>query len=223
MEEENTKTFENTNHPCYGLDCKDCIQCKFDVDLFVDKKFPNEKQNSKNEMKPVCNYCGFLHKAFYNEDKRFFNACCSKKTVKTNNIERPMIIEFDASEAFEIERPNWCPVHGIGSETNLLPSKPTTEVKPLVKKFKDMTYMEKKDEFKKIPKRIKWEDIKVDEIYLIPRILSTPRKIIRVASKTNDCITYHEISEYSWSEYSYTTSMHPTDAEAAMIVKLHKF
>jgi hypothetical protein len=148
--------------------------------------------------------------------------------IETNNVSRPMVIEFDASEVFDIERPNWCPIHGINSTPNSQPmndSESTKEEEAVetVKSFKEMTWLEKKDEFKKLPRKIEWSEIKVDGYYLIPRILSTPRKIIHVTTKTETCISYHEVSEVSGTEYSYTSTMYPNDAEAVLIVELHNF
>lgn len=180
-------------------------------------------------MKPICNYCGYLVKKHNGEDKRFFNACCSKKVIETNSVKRPMVIEFDAGEMFDIERPNWCPIQNMSDSQLALPSQSQTAALPKnlengkEKKFKDMSYTEKREEFKKLPKRLEWDDIKEGHYYLIPKIMSTPRKILHVEMKTNACLRCHEISEYSGSEFSYATNIYPNEIEAVMIVELHNY
>ena len=222
------------NHPCYGLVCQDCIQCKFDVDLFKDGVLPNEKKTSNitqhNKMKPICNYCGYLVKSYNGEERRFFNACCSKKTVMYNEGERPMVIDFSTYEMADIERPDWCPLHPMESSIShqlALPNKneisETSEREDKPKAFKDMTYTEKREELKKLPKRLNWDDIKEGGYYLIPKIMSAPRKIVHVELKTDSCLRCHEVSEYSGTEYGYVTNVYPNDIEAVMIVELHNY
>lgn len=223
-----------TNHPCYGLDCKNCTECKFDVDLFKDGVLPNKKKTSNttqhNEMKPICNYCGYLIKSYNGEERRFFNACCSKKTVMYNSGERPMVIDFSTYEMADIERPDWCPLHPMESANShqlALPNKneasESAEKEEKPKAFKDMTYTEKREELKKLPKRLNWDDIKEGGYYLIPRIMTTPRKIIHVELKTENCLRCHEVSEQSGTEYGYATNVYPNDIEAVMIVELHNY
>ena len=232
---------ENVNHPCYGMSCEDCTTCRFDVDLFKDGVLPTEKKKQtkkenkhNNEMKPICNYCGFLIKNYLDDERRFFNACCTKRMIDNGDVKRPMVIDFNTYEMADIERPNWCPIHPMGEEREegtsqlALPCKvegehTNEETTVPNKPFKEMTYTEKREAFKQLPKRLEWDDIKEGEYYLIPRIMTTPRKIVHVELKTENCLRCHEVSEYTGTEYSYVTNIFSNDIEAAVIVELHNF
>lgn len=178
-------------------------------------------------MKPVCNYCGYLIRNYVGDDRRFFTACCGKNLIVSGCISRPTIIETEVHEACEIDRPSWCPtIASADSNKTEPPQTPSVEEKKEEeehKPFKDLSYMEKKEVLKKLPRKLSWDEIKEGEDYLIPKIISSPRKIIRVIHKDDNSIRYHEISEISGTEYSYSTTMSQDDVEAVMIVKLHNY
>jgi len=223
---------------CGRTDCTLCETCIYDVDLFADGVATEKKNKTdKNIMKPICNYCGYLTKSYTSDERRFFNACCLKKLVVTGSIKRPMVIDYHTYEMADIERPAWCPQLAINGGDGVippintqaqqnqlaLPNKTEENTNVVSKAFKDMTYYEKKEELKKLSPRISWDDIKEDGYYLLPRIMSSPKKIIHVESKTNECIRYHEVSELTGNEYSYATTIYPKDVEAVFIVKIHEF
>ena len=205
----------NGDFICNGLSCENCETCKFDEDLFIPKN---------QSMKPICNYCEYLVKNFLGDDRRFFNACCSKNLVDCGSYVRPMTIEYHTFQMADIERPFWCPIKE--KETSLtLPKKieavtvKTEEKKP----FSSLTFSEKKEFIKTLTPITKWEDIKVDHYYVIPKLASTTKKIIRVETKTDNLIRCHEISEYSGTEYSTITTIHNDDAELNLIVELRNY
>ena len=223
---------------CGKIDCSLCETCIYDVDLFpegvsTEKKI---KTTENTMMKPICNYCGYLTKSFNGTGRRFFNACCMKKLVETGNVKRPMVIEYQTYEMANIERPDWCPMlaNNSGNNETITPSQnqlslpnKTEEDKEkentIQKPFKELTYFEKKEVLKTLTPRLKWEDIKENGYYLIPKIMTTPKKIIHIESKNEECIRCHEVSEITKAEFSYVTTIHPEDVEAVFIVELHEF
>lgn len=215
--------YENKEHPCYGLDCKNCFQCKFDMDIFAEDTDTKNNDKKEKEMKKVCNYCGHLIKDYGENATRFFAARCNKKRMTQTS--KPWVIDIDCYEMGDIETPEWCPLMNELKDEN--PSNVGQEVKEnedtTPKPFKDLSYMEKKDVLKSMPHRLNWEDIKEDEYYLIPRIMSTSKKIIHVISKNDDYLICREISEYTNREYSYSTTIYNCDIEAVFMVKIHNF
>lgn len=209
---------------CNGLCCKDCETCKYDEDLFIPKG--ESKRNSKSNMEHICNYCGYLTKNYDGEERRFFNACCSKMMVDCGAYKRPMVIDHHTYEMADIKRPSWCPnMNQNDSKPLSLPSKIEDVTIKLDKdrKFSSLTYSEKKDFVKTLKPILKWEDIKEDHYYVIPKVSPLQKKIIRVESKSDTCIRCHEISEYTGSEFSTITTIYPNDVDVHVIVELRNF
>ena len=91
------------------------------------------------------------------------------------------------------------------------------------KPISELTYSEKRELMKELPKHIEWADIKEGNKYVIPRILSQSRKIVKVITKTDMCCTCHEISEFDGNEYTYNCSVYPSDLDAVFITEIHDF
>lgn len=182
--------------------------------------------------KPICNFCEGLSKSYYGADHRFFNAACSKKMVEVRDGKFPMMIEYDACEGIDIERPEWCPkfatyrkdaeyLHNVSSQRSTPHEEHVDELKD--KPFGELTYFEKQEVLKSLPPRIKWESIKEDGYYFVPRIMSKGRKLLHVKSKTDKRLECHEVSEYSGKDYSYSTFIDKDDVEMAFLVEIHNF
>lgn len=216
---------ENKSHPCYGLDCKDCEKCIFDVDLF----------NEDNKMKETCNKCPSLIRNYTSNDRVQFNACCDRSIINYVTYSRPRNIQYKVGPMLDIITPSWCPkARGITkeyktySEISSLPSTtsttpppaPLTVVQPEPKKI--LTYQEKRDGMLKLPKRTSWEEIEEGEVYVIPKILYQSRKVVRVVFKSDTCIRCSEIDEFG-NESKTCSSVYPSDIDSVFITKLHKY
>ena len=78
-------------HPCRGMDCKDCITCRFDEDLFPDGVQPNKKENMDRKL---CNGCVNLER---NYEMRFggrFDAACKVCTFEALGSKKISLIKF---------------------------------------------------------------------------------------------------------------------------------
>lgn len=211
----------NTNHPCYGLDCKECDTCIFDVDLFKEDK-----------MKNTCNDCSSLVRNYIGENRLQFNACCDRCIINYVSYSRPRNIQYKVGNMLDIIRPTWCPKErGVTkeyksyTEVNSMASTPTTTPPALPaatpsKKF--LTYSEKREMLMKLPKRTEWEDINEGDVYVIPKIMSQSRKVIRVVVKTDSCVRYLDIDEFG-KESTVCSSMYKSDIDSVFITKLHKY
>lgn len=73
------------------------------------------------------------------------------------------------------------------------------------KKYKNMTYEEKKEVWNKLYKTpmVKFEDIKIGETYHMPMVLGRPAKNIVITSKTENSISCKEETQKNC--FSYTT------------------
>ena len=98
-----------------------------------------------------------------------------------------------------------------------------TPIVPIKKSFKDMTYTEKREKLKELPKHIEWGEIKEGSLYVIPKILSQSRKVVKVIAKTDTCCVCHEISQYTGEEYTYSCNVYPSDLDAVFITELRNF
>lgn len=170
-------------------------------------------------MNATCNFCEYLEKDYTNpDDTRFFNARCSKCSIETTSVKRGRTIEYHTFNRDEIERPTWCPkfTKNEESEQQLQFNEE--------KEFKDLTYMEKKEVIKGLTPITNWEDIKINGIYVIPPLVSSVMKVIRIEEKTDTLIKYREISQYNNSEYSYSSYIsRSSDVEHVAMVELHRF
>lgn len=211
-------------HPCSGKDCKDCETCIFDKDLFIDKVQPNKKEEIMNCK--ICNLCTNLEKTFDHSETNRFDASCRAVPYddawgKTRNRR----IGFNLSVAQDIVCPNWCPLNKP-SACMALPSPnqvSTSSTSKISKHVSLLTYTEKRELMKELPRRIEWNNIEVGKTYVIPKIMSQSRKVVRVSSKTDSICICHEINESTKSEYSSTCNIYPSDLDAVFITELHEF
>lgn len=221
-------------HPCNGKDCCECETCIFDIDINEIQPKVLNKNRTMNEM---CNKCPNLIKNFIDDDRLAFNACCGKVIIDYGNYSRPRVIKYKTGQMIDIDTPSWCPKKngidkqilkpiGDGSYTDesndRMLALPTQVAPPSQETPKQMTYYEKREAMKKLPRRVKWEDIKENEIFVIPKILSQARKVVRILMKTDGIIRYNEINEYG-VESTYCSTMYPNDIETVFITKLHKY
>ena len=205
-------------HPCRGKDCKDCETCIFDEDLFLDKVQPNNKINMCNRR--LCNQCVNLTRSYEMRSAGRFDAACKIVTYEALGEKRPRRIDFNVSSGQSIVAPNWCPLNGnvpIGLPT---PSQVSTTTPTSTG---ELTYSERREKMKQLPKHLEWGDIKEGHVYIIPKILSQARKIVKVIAKTELCCSCHEISETTGNEYQYNCSVYPSDLDAVFITELRKF
>jgi len=219
----------NPNHPCHGKKCKDCEYCIFDIDI---------KPTKEMNQVLTCDYCDGLIKNYLGNDRSRYNACCNKCMIMFNgsNESRPRIISANVGAMVMLPRPNWCPkARGVNKEyissdrliqdVNFHEARQSGLLAPIstVKDVgKPLTYTEKKDKLMQMPKKVEWDDIQEDGVYVIPKILYTPRKVIRVVSKSENFLRYSEIDEYG-QEGKVLTSLYPKDIEAVFITKVLKY
>ena len=227
-------------HPCRGKDCKDCETCIFDEDLFLDKVQPNKKEKMGNTR--LCNLCVNLDKSYDRREGGRFDAACKVATFPVPGGTRSRRIDFNLSQTQDIPCPTWCPLlvsansKGLPSPSQVThipnpqttgPQPTSTETTPVIplsqKPISELTYSEKRELMKELPKHIEWADIKEGNKYVIPRILSQSRKIVKVITKTDMCCTCHEISEFDGHEYTYNCSVYPSDLDAVFITEIHDF
>lgn len=223
----------NPNHPCAGKNCNECDSCIFDQDLFLDKN-----QNKKNmDNCTSCHLCNNLIKNYIGDDRLQFNACCGRYTIMFNNYSRPRVIRANAGAMLPLDPPEWCPKNRgitnmcISSEalaqemSKALPavvSVPTHSVELENKTYKTMTYTERREKMMALPKRITWDEIEEDGIYVIPKILSQSRKVVRVIMKSETLLRCSEIDEYG-KESQVLCSIYPKDIDAVFITKVLKY
>ena len=217
-------------HPCRGMDCKDCITCRFDEYLFPDGVQPNKKKENNMDRK-LCNQCVNLER---NYEMRFggrFDAACKICTYEALGATRPRRIDFNVSVGSDIVTPDWCPLkaklpYGLPSPTTVSSARPKpqeTGPQPSANESGELTYAEKRDRMKLLPKHLEWDDIQEGHVYIIPRIMNQSRKLVRVLSKTEMCCSCHEISETTGNEYQYICSVYPNDLDAVFITEIHNF
>lgn len=173
----------------------------------------------------TCNKCNDLRKTYLGEDKLRFDASCNRSVVRYPNREEFKLIKACTGVLLDIPCPDWCPKkRGVireyrhqnegDGETKCLPLPSKGKVK--------LSYSEKKEKLLNLPKHIKWEDIKEDKIYVIPKILFQSRKVVRVIIKNDEMIRCSEIDEYG-NESNKLTSIYPKDIESVFITELLKF
>jgi hypothetical protein len=240
--------FGQEGHPCRGKDCKDCETCIFDEDLFLDKVKPNKRENIMSSK--LCNFCANLEKSFEHREPGRFDAACRAVMYDTWNSSRPRRIDYNLSQTQDIVRPTWCPLNNnkknpsyvfgemttkkIEKEVKSLPAVPTTPPKPIPteaevleelrkKPVESLTYSERRTLMKDLPKHLKWDEIEEGKTYVIPKIMSQGRKIVKVSSKTSGVCVCHEINETTGNEYSYTCNIYPSDLDAVFITELREF
>jgi hypothetical protein len=85
-----------------------------------------------------------------------------------------------------------------------------------------MTYSERREKLMALPKRLKWDEIEEGGVYVIPKILSQARKVVRVVMKTDDILRCSEIDEFG-KESQVLTSVYPRDIDVVFITKVLKY
>ena len=174
-------------------------------------------------LKETCNYCNNLKKYFLDKDQLVYDACCGRCLHGVRREPKP--IQMNVGPMIDVIKPTWCPKdRGIVVEyypENLaLPSK-TTEVKEEPKK-KYMTYNEKREALMALPRHLSLEEIEEGEIYVIPKLQTQKRKVIKVIQKSDTHFRYCEIDE-NGKESSYSSTVYPKDIEYVFVIKLHRF
>lgn len=217
-------------HPCKGKDCKDCETCIFDRDLFEDGVTPNEREKNKKTdsmCNRTCNECVNLVRSYEYCQSGRFDAACKVVSYTAFNQSRPRRIDYNLSPNQSIASPNWCPLLANNSKPPMaLPSqsRPTTPMgADIVTPPTSTPIYTKREKMKELQKHIEWKDIEEGKVYLIPKILTQARKIVKVITKTDMCCTCHEISEYTGNEYTYNCSFYPSDLDAVFITEIHEF
>lgn len=218
-------------HPCQGKKCNECETCIYDVELFVEK--PMESQTNTSN---YCHFCKDLIKNYIGDDRSKFNACCNRVLINLSNGQRPRIIAANIYQTDIINKPTWCPKErGVNKEyytTNELsntirrslpsPSTVSTNVNTNSNITRPMTYSEKREKLMSLPKHLAWEEIEEGEIYVIPKILSQSRKLVKIIMKTDFIIRCVEIDE-NGEEKQYLTSIYPKDIDTVFITKALKY
>jgi hypothetical protein len=222
-------------HPCSGKDCKDCETCIFDEDLFIDKVQPNKRKDIMSSN--LCNFCTNLEKSFEHREPGRFDAACRAVTYDTWSCSRPRRIDYNLSQTQDIVRPSWCPLNNPNNKHMALPSssQPSTPLIPpytpksqnleeLRKKPVDsLTYSEKRELMKELPKHLEWDEIEEGKTYVIPRIMNQLRKVVKVSSKTSGVCVCHEINESTGDEYTFSCNIYPSDLDVVFITEFRKF
>lgn len=156
-------------------------------------------------MKDKCDYnCETCESCVYDRGvtpstKNFCNSCiyASRKQVKSNgevyttwlcDFHNPQkIIDIHVPSTTLVEPPSWCHLSDsthMGSED---------VIKREEKKMAVMDYWKKKDALMALPRMVKWEDVKVGDVYHIPSVLGGERKDIVISSCSSCYIDYHRI------------------------------
>lgn len=177
----------------------------------------------------TCHLCKELIKNYIGDERVFFDACCARSLVINGTSTRPRLITANASPMSTLTTPNWCPkMRGVlresfveTTENKLLPPPPTTSQASSEVPFKNLSYYEKMKRLSELPKHMTWDEIKIGNTYVIPKILTKKMKIVKVVEKTAAMIRCSEIED--GKETLYMTTIYPNDVEAVFIVKLLTF
>lgn len=180
----------------------------------------------------TCHGCPNLVKRYNSTDTIQFAAQCAVSLTKMPDSSLiPMTIDEKAGPMKKLDTPSWCPLNqGLKTKIyrpeikyeNEQTKDNKTEGNEPKREFKALTYNEKRERLKQLPKRLNWEDIKIGELYVIPRIMYQKCKIIKVNTKTKDTITYSEI-DFKGGETKSFTSLNPNDIELVFMTKYLKF
>ena len=220
-------------HPCAGKDCRNCETCIFDRDLFVGGVMPNERIKEENNTlnKNMCNFktcneCRYLKRMFEGCGQGRFDAACEAVTYEAFGISRPRRIDYNLDYDSTIIAPSWCPEK---NKQLTLPQKSTVTrpipqmTGPQPSSSTAISYSDRRERMKNLRKHIEWDDIEEGKVYVIPKILSQARKIVKVITKTQMSCVCHEISEITGNEFTYNCMVYPSDLEAVFINELHNF
>lgn len=173
----NTQPITHNGKTCYKVDCTNCEKCIFDDDYMENKKENNlEKITSCNKCScSICKETDCSHGTLN-------NWYCNSKNVKR-------IIEMSVLSTAEISIPSWCPM-GLYNKKSTISTTETTRQETK----KELTWMEKKNMWESIKPICEWDNIKINEVYHVPPVLSEKRKDIIVTSKTDFSFQYRHLS-----------------------------
>lgn len=217
----NAKTVKSDNS------CGQLARCFSGMNACETCEFNEFKDNT---MTKYCNDCPYMIKNFIDDDKLAFNACCGKVIIDYGEYSEPRLIKKRGGLLLNIDTPEWCPKKN-GIDKQVLKPVGRYDYKDVqdeqstpskVETTRKLTYYEKRDALKKLPRHLEWDEIKENEVFVIPKILTQPRKVIRVIFKTNSMIRYSEINDKG-TESNYYSTIYPSDIEAIFITKFHKF
>lgn len=156
----------------------------------------------------TCNSCKHLIKNYTDESHVPFAALCSKTRESNDKISATSVIAYKTGPMLDIQTPSWCPLN--------------MEEKTIIKQFKDLTYAEKNDFFKSLPRHTTWDDVKENEYYVLPKTHYSSGKIYKVTSKTQYLIHLSEVNE-NLCVVSGSKNIYPNDVELSFLVEYHKF
>lgn len=209
-----------------GYQCEDC-------------EFREEKKETKNNNimnNETCNICQSLIKNYVGDGRLVFNACCGKVIIDYTSFTRPRVIKYKTGQMLAIETPEWCPKkHGIdkqvlkpiagesySDENEITQRSLPARVAPSAQETRPMTYYERREKLKTLPKHLAWDEIQENGVYVIPKLLSQARKVVKVIMKTENLIRTVEINEHG-DESTYSSTIYPNDLETVFITKIHKY
>lgn len=160
----------------------------------------------------TCVDCDSLVKDYIDESKIAFKAKCNRCTVAYSNGTNSLrVIMEKCGPMLTLETPEWCPkkrnvIQEYVHETNLDQEKPTLVLPPPTKQpVKVLTYTERMDAIKTLPREIEWDDIQVGDIYVLPKSTSYSKgRRIKIATKCDRSFSYYELDLES-GEPSWTT------------------
>lgn len=179
-------------------------------------------------MMETCNKCSDLKKLYLDDDELRFNACCGRSIITFSNGERPRIIKHNTGHMLDVPCPTWCPkkrgvIKEYFNQSNCNNEEKQLCLPPPQKEEKvKLTYSERRERIMNLPKHLQWDDIKEDEIYVIPKILFQNRKVVRIVVKDDNLLKCCEIDEYG-NESKALTSIYKKDIDTVFITKLLKF
>lgn len=217
---------------CVGKDCRMCETCIYDepIELFIpDKEKKDEKQNKFNDKMNsstrLCNDCVNLVKDDAYSRNGAFDAICKACTYQAFGRTNPRKIRFSAQPDEDIVTPQWCPI--MQAAMQLAGYKPIPSTSPSTPasttENASLSYTEKRERMKDIRRHVQWDEIEEGKMYVIPKIMSQPRKIVKVITKLELSCICHEISEYTGNEYTYNTVLYPSDLNSILIAELKTY
>ena len=170
-----------------------------------------------------CNSCESLVKKHIGNGPTF-EACCNRSFVTTGNEQRtPRIIQVNSVDTTIIVKPSWCPKdRGVYQEYGNIPTEEMSKTTPLLPTTTKLTYNEKKEKLMSFPRKTEWDDIKVGEIYVIPRILYFKSKVVRCINKIGNTLDLSEIDE-NGNESQVLTQLEEDELDARFITKFKKY
>ena len=173
-------------------------------------------------MSKNCRLCKNLIKNYLDDNRLRYNACCNKQRIQCLSFTRPRVIKANIDAMEPLIAPSWCPDKYDNNQGNMTQENTPLALPSLPKTYKNMTLYEKRNELLKFPKHIDWKDIEIGCVYVIPKILSQKRKVVRVVHKDDYLLRCCEIDEYG-NDSKTLTVIYKVDIETTFITKVLKF